>query len=649
MEQLLPYFLKMNGLLVAFYLTYYIFLRKTTFFNYNRWFLMAGLLFSIGLPFFSYTKIVWVEPTPIAIENTPIITQLPNLQIEPIEKTIDWNEVLLFVYAGITLLLVLKLMVELFSFFNIIKKGNRIKENKIILIDQNKNDNPFSFFNYIVFNSQSFNTEELEHIILHEKVHVREKHSIDVLVSKIFCALFWANPIIWLYQKTILQNLEYIADAKVFLKIENKIQYQKTLVKVVVHQHQLSITNQFYQSLIKKRIVMLQKQKTKQQNVWKCLLFVPLITGFIFLFQVKTIAQIKESDPQEFNLEGQTTISSTITKNTTDVELNELLDVFSNENFTLKIYDVKRNKNNEIIAIKIKSYNNNKVENIFERKSTEPIKPFKMSQIFDKNDKLVSISFEDLNETEKDNRAVEAIAVENVESDGKFWYFDNLEKNGKKAILIINGKIQDDKNKIKIPMEEDTEKIIEISAENFEKKYNQKAKKNRIYYEVSTKKVPTVGVKWDDAKAIQTDQKAKISDDGKILIFDEKTDSKNMLYIINGKEYWSNDLKNKKVNLDGSIIQYDIEESIKKFGEKGKNGVIEFLGDAKIENEELNKIDSELESKKKIELERKSKFEERKNEIDEKMQERKKVLEEKIKERELKIQERKKLIEERKI
>jgi beta-lactamase regulating signal transducer with metallopeptidase domain len=74
------------------------------------------------------------------------------------------------------------------------------------------------------------------------------------------------NPIMWFYRKEMLQNLEYIADNFASLQVSNSVNYQKTLLKVVLNQHQLTITNQFYQSLIKKRIVMLNKNQSNKKN-----------------------------------------------------------------------------------------------------------------------------------------------------------------------------------------------------------------------------------------------------------------------------------------------------------------------------------------------------------------------------------------------
>jgi hypothetical protein len=676
MEAIFIYFLKANGLLILFYLAYYFLLRKETFFTKNRWFLLMGLFAAVLLPLITFTKVIWVDPTPISFEAATNDYIPYIIENKVIEKQMDWNLILVYVYIGIACLLVLKISIEILSFFRIIKLGRKGKTAKTILIDNLQNENPFSFFNYIVFNSQRFNEEELQHIIAHENIHVREKHSFDVLISKIYCAFFWINPIMWFYQKEILQNLEYIADNKASSIAQNRINYQKTLLKVVTHQHQLSITNQFYQSLIKKRIVMLNTNPSNQIKSWKYALMLPVLSAFMLLFQVETVAQVKEQLTEETNYEVASSYSSILTKNTTDKELKELEETFSDENQKLSISNVKRNKNGEIIEIKLTFDSGKTYNQILERKSSEPIIDIKIYVNSDDND-TISCGF-----VEVDNKATNAIEVvdeEFVDVDGlkveiskEYWSFDNMTKNGKEVILIINGKVKGATEKVKIPLNEEMGEMKELTPAEFEKKYKKKADKNKYYYEVETVKLKTVMASWDDAK--------KISEKGK--------SERNRLYIINGKEYMQSEIpKGTIISLDGMITDLDIKEGVKIYGEKGKEGVLIFEGTSTFISDEENKkarLDIERAEKEieraKIEIEKareeieKSKVEiEKKNikvisggswsDVEKELQETskkeielnaqrksnlsKEELEERLKKREKMLEERRKVIEEK--
>jgi beta-lactamase regulating signal transducer with metallopeptidase domain len=314
MENFLLYFAKVNGLIILFYLLYLVLLRKETFYVSNRWYLLGGLVTAIILPLITFTKTVWVNPEPISkfIEVIPITDYKT---ISPVsEAPIDWSLILSAAYGLIAIVILLKVGFEIASFFFKIVKLNKQKNTDYTLIYANSTENPFSFFKYIVINPTLFSKEEFKHILTHERIHAKQFHSIDVLLSKVFCAFFWINPISWLYRKAMLQNLEFIADNQSLEEIDSKYEYQKTLLKVVVHQQIVGITNPFYQSLIKKRIIMLHKNQSDKRNAWKYAIILPALVGFMLLFQIETIAQVKEGKNEESKIKKNNfLISSTAT------------------------------------------------------------------------------------------------------------------------------------------------------------------------------------------------------------------------------------------------------------------------------------------------------------------------------------------------
>ena len=378
MENVLIYFLKVNGLIILFYLMYVVFLRKETFFVSNRWYFLTGLVLSLILPLVTFTKTIWIEPAPISEVYEESIP-LTYSQVEiPVQETIDWSLILMSAYIVISILIILKIGMELVSFFKRIQKQNKQKESDYTLVNSNSAENPFSFFSYIVINRDMFTEEELQHILMHESIHVKQKHSFDVLIGKVFCAIFWVNPIIWFYRKAMLQNLEFIADNETFQQIENKYLYQKTLLKVVTHQHDLSITNQFYQSLIKKRIVMLHTNQSHKKNVWKYATILPLLVGFMLLFQIETVAQVKEN-PQKAHAVKVEAIGFSWDKNATDEELKSDAEQLKSQGIDYKFSKIKRNKNGEIIAIKIEFNDGKGNKGVKEIKGDEPIEPIYFS------------------------------------------------------------------------------------------------------------------------------------------------------------------------------------------------------------------------------------------------------------------------------
>ncbi len=377
MEALFIFILKSSGLLAMFYFAYIILLRKETFFNSSRWFLIAGLITSVVLPFVVYTKIIWIQPAPVQAPD-PVITEqtIKNIPVEmnnvisyqpkytPQEITeeksveINWDLVLLAVYSIGFAAFMLKFVLDFYS-LNSVLKGKKIEQQEDFkFIDISENIAPFSYFDYIVYNSSLYTSSELESILEHEKVHSDQKHTVDVLISRIFCILFWFNPIVWLYKKAILQNLEFIADSEASKKIADKKAYQYTLLKITTHETCVAITNHFYQSLIKKRIVMLNKNQSNKRNYWKYYAVIPALGAFILLFQIKTIAQEKKENlatVQNDTIKEEQEIIK-ITKNTTDQELKDLTSKLKTDhNLDVEVSDVKRNSDKELTAIQIQS------------------------------------------------------------------------------------------------------------------------------------------------------------------------------------------------------------------------------------------------------------------------------------------------------
>jgi hypothetical protein len=398
MENFLLYFAKVNGLIIAIYLLYLVFLRKETFYVGNRWYLLTGLVTAIVLPLLTFTKIVWVDPEPIS-QFTEVVSLVDDTKIRIVsEEPMDWSLIFSSAYVLVSLIIILKVGIEIASFFNKIIKLNKQKDTNFTLIYSNSTENPFSFFKYIVINPTLFSKEEYEHIITHERIHVKQFHSIDVLISKVVCALFWINPIIWLYRKAMLQNLEFIADNHSLEQIESKYEYQKTLLKVVANQQSLSITNPFYQSLIKKRIIMLHTNQSHKRNAWKYATIIPVLVGFMLLFQIETIAQTKIiANSKVVGHYTEVESDNLITSKTTDDEIKAIQKSFTSENTTLKINNVKRNNDGEIIAIRLEltSKKNPKIKTVKEVRGNEPIKTIEIYNEQDEYNKK-SIGFKEV-------------------------------------------------------------------------------------------------------------------------------------------------------------------------------------------------------------------------------------------------------------
>lgn len=394
METLIIYLAKTSGLMAIFYAAYYTLLRKETFFTANRRFLIAGLITAAVLPLMVYTKIIWVNPAPQLLMSNLNINQLllKHHYVAPQEQPafeISWWYVTAGIYGAGILFFSIRFIADLFKVRKMLKGQPIAKEGRFKLIDAPTIPSPFSFFNYIVYNSATLQPGELTSILSHEKVHSSQKHSFDVLLAQLFCIAFWFNPVAWLYKKAISQNLEFIADEGALKSIEDKIAYQKTLLKITVQPDCIAITNHFYQSLIKKRIVMLNKQKSSRKNSWKYAIIIPALAAFMFLFQYKVIAQEKEpaivtADYIKFVVE--------ITKDTKDSELQEQSKLLKKEyGADVTFSNITRNSKKEITGIKVTIKENGRSA-VQESTGSNPITPFTLEVEKDSNGTRTAIA-----------------------------------------------------------------------------------------------------------------------------------------------------------------------------------------------------------------------------------------------------------------
>jgi hypothetical protein len=385
----MEYFIKASAVLGIFYICYKLFLHRETFFKANRWFLLAGLLIASILPLLVIP--IYVEYTAFSIPNNLVTESEIN---ETVSNQVTFIQIATWIYMIGFIFFLGKLIIEFTSLFSLLKNNHPEKIDGFTFIETVQNTPPFSFFNWIVYNPEQFQEQELTHIINHEKVHARQHHSIDVMLSQMSCVVFWFNPFCWLYKKELQQNLEFIADkeAQGISKCEKS--YQRLLVKASLSNHQLIITNNFYNSLIKKRIVMLHKSKSNKLRAWKFTLVLPLLALFLMSFNTKEV-YINTSKSDINNLSENIFINDfteieivLITKDFTDTQLEKIKNQLLNEGLTVKFKSVKRNTSGEIIALKIdvKSKDSSANYNI---NGDEPISPIKIS--FNKDGNNISI------------------------------------------------------------------------------------------------------------------------------------------------------------------------------------------------------------------------------------------------------------------
>lgn len=281
MPTLIEYLVKLSVSLAVVWLFYQFVLRRLTFYNHNRWYLLGYSLLSFVIPFIDITPAL--HQNELADNN--MVQWIPLLYNKSTGNSslTTWNIVSLLIVIGM-LVMLSRLIIQLISFRRMMKKAQLISEDDISLYQVDESIIPFSFGNAVFFNVNLHTTEELEKIIRHEFVHVKQRHSIDIIFSEILCLLNWYNPFAWMIRAAIRQNLEFVADSQVLENGVNKKQYQYLLLKVIGND-QFSIAQKFNFSSLKKRIAMMNKNKSAKLHLLRFLFLLPVLAVILVSFR----------------------------------------------------------------------------------------------------------------------------------------------------------------------------------------------------------------------------------------------------------------------------------------------------------------------------------------------------------------------------
>ncbi len=282
---MLHYLLQTIIFQLVFLILYDLFHKKDTFFTWNRLYLLSTPLLSLVLPFIKLDYFntpqsqVYVQKLESIITiASPEITVTPISSIEqPIMESMDWWLIIYCIGMGISFLLLIIKLRKLLTFYHISLKTIDLN-NKIILLPNSRQ--AFSFWNTIFLGDLLTDTEK-EQILIHEIVHINHKHSLDQLYFEFLKIFFWWNPLVYIFQSRITVLHEYIAD-EIAINTLDKKAYVEQLLNATFQTQEIPFANHFFnQSLIKKRIFMLQKSKSKSIAKFKYLLLTPVIAGIL--------------------------------------------------------------------------------------------------------------------------------------------------------------------------------------------------------------------------------------------------------------------------------------------------------------------------------------------------------------------------------
>ncbi|WP_293789994.1 M56 family metallopeptidase [uncultured Pedobacter sp.] len=275
--------LKINLVLIMFSATYYLVLRRLTFYSINRMFLLFGIIFSSAYPFIDLTDFL------AANNSVPAFVPGLNQQVSQLVKQdgvpLLWQVLTAFFYIGVVLM-ALRLLVQFISLYRMHEKSSPDQLNQYpvrILADE---VSPFSFWQTIYINPGLHKQEDLSNILAHEQVHVEQWHTLDIILAEICVVFYWFNPGVWLMKKAVRENIEFITDARILKKGIDKKAYQYSLLDVGSLQASVAIVNNFSLSDLKKRIMMMNTERSSKVSLTRYILALPVLLCVTLAFTI---------------------------------------------------------------------------------------------------------------------------------------------------------------------------------------------------------------------------------------------------------------------------------------------------------------------------------------------------------------------------
>ncbi len=275
---MLNYVLQIIVLQVLFLILYEVFLKQETFYKWNRFYLLMASVLALVLPKLRFERLNNVLNAKYVYHIPEVIVGTQSggeTQAVLVSNSSSISYITVFYAIGFLVFLIFFIK-KLYTIFSLIKSNptEDKKDYKLIILQEEKS--AFSFLNYIFINQAHLENEQLD-IINHELVHIRQKHSWDLLFFELLKLILWFNPLVYIYQKRIREVHEFLTDAVIIQQVDKRTYFDLLLNEMFLTKN-IAFTNSFYiNSLIKKRILMATKDKSKRIRLAKYLLVLPVV------------------------------------------------------------------------------------------------------------------------------------------------------------------------------------------------------------------------------------------------------------------------------------------------------------------------------------------------------------------------------------
>lgn len=304
---MIPYILNAGLILMGCLAFYKLLLQKETFYRLNRYILVLCLLVAFSLPLLHVPRQLSFRQTTTFTINTgkDISTNSNGLDtvtsadktVQPQAATQDkstvhgntfsWQQFMqwmFWLYWFGVIVFALNFLLQTAILFYRAYTNPVIKDGRFRIVEVKGDKAPCSFLNNIFINPEKYDWDVYNQVLQHEKIHIQQRHSLDILLAEVVLIFQWFNPFAWQYRKEIENNLEFLTDNQLVQKEHvEKSRYQMSLLKVSAPHFPLSLTTNYNQSLLKKRIAMMNTKRSSVHTAWKYFFLLPLFVLFASL------------------------------------------------------------------------------------------------------------------------------------------------------------------------------------------------------------------------------------------------------------------------------------------------------------------------------------------------------------------------------
>jgi bla regulator protein BlaR1 len=294
---MIVYLIKSTFCLAAVLGIYHLLLERESLHRFKRFFLLGGLGFSFLIPLITIGHTEYIRDS-----NTSGRYLLEVISSDAVAPSVLPQYAASFVFSVVYLLiataLLLRFTIQVVGLIRKARRHRNISFKNATLVLVNEQIVPYTFCHYIFIDKADYLNNVIEsELLTHELTHVRQVHSLDILIVELFRVMFWFNPVLPFLKRAIQANHEYLADKEVIETHQHISQYQRLLLDKVSGNTRIHLASNFTYRLTKKRLKMMTKSTEKMRAQFFISATLPLMAALVLLFGKTTMAQ-KESTTQ---------------------------------------------------------------------------------------------------------------------------------------------------------------------------------------------------------------------------------------------------------------------------------------------------------------------------------------------------------------